>query len=79
MVKDTVDVIQYLLRWDFWMFPGIDDARGDILQDCSCNLTGRFVENIGKVVFRQERMGRIGAVGVGPRLVLVFPAGIDYV
>ena len=78
VVKDTVDVVKDLVHWDFGMLPGINDPWSYVLKDCGCNLTGRLVENVGKVVFREERMCGIRTVWVRPGLILVFAAGIDY-
>lgn len=78
MVEDTIDVIQHLIRRNIGMLPGIDDPRGDILKDCCRNLARRLIENVGKMVFRKERMGRIRAVWIGPRFILMLAAGVDY-
>lgn len=78
VVKDTVDVVQDLIHRDIGMLPGVDDTRSYVLKDRSCDLARRLIENVGKVIFREERMGGIRAMRVSPGLILVFAAGIDH-
>lgn len=78
MMEDTIDIVKDLVHWHFGMLPGIDDPRSDILKNCRCDLACRFIQNIGKVVFREKRMGGIRAMWVSPGLILVFAAGIDH-
>lgn len=59
------------------MVPGVEDAGGDVAHDSGGDVAGRFVEDIGKVVLGEQRVGRIRAERVRPWLVLVFARGVD--
>lgn len=71
VVEYSGDIVEDLVDRDIGVFPCINDARSDILENCGCNLTGGSVENVRKVVFGEQGVRRVCALGIGPGLVLV--------
>jgi len=78
VVEHTDDVVEDLIDRNVWVFPGIQNTRGDVLEDCGSYFASRFIQNVGKVVFRREGVGGICAVRVGPGFVLVLSRGVNY-
>jgi hypothetical protein len=78
VVEHSDYVVKYLLNWHINMVPCVDDARRNILQNSRCYLTGRLIEDVGEMVFGQERMSWIRAAGVSPNLILVTATGVDH-
>lgn len=54
VVERTQTVVDDLMLRDVGVFPGVQDARSDVLHDRGRNVTGRFVQDIGEVVLGQE-------------------------
>lgn len=54
MVENSVDIVHDLLDGDIGVLPGVDDTRSDVLQDGGGDVAGGLIEDVGKVVFRQE-------------------------
>ncbi len=77
VVKHSDDVIEDFMDWDTGVLPCEDDAWCNVLKDCGCDLAGWFVEDVGEVVLGQQAVCWIGAVRIGPRLVLVLATGVD--
>lgn len=71
MVEHAYDVVEDLVDGDVRVFPCVDDAGSDVLKNGGCNLAGGCVEDVGKVVLREQRVSRVGAMGIGPGLVLM--------
>lgn len=77
MVKDADHVVQDLIFGDFGVVKSVDDARCDVLQDASCDLTSRLVEYVAEMVLGKEGMSGISAGGVCPDFVLVLATGVN--
>lgn len=77
VVEDTHAVLQDLVLGDVGVLPCVQDAGCNVLQDRGGDLAGRFIEDVGKVVLGEQRVGGIGAARVGPGLVLMLARGVD--
>lgn len=56
VVEYPKDILKNLLHGYIWMLPGVNYAWCDVLKYTCCNLTSWFVEDVGKVIFRQKRV-----------------------
>ena len=77
MVEGSSNIVEHLVDWDIGVFPREDDTGGHILENCSCNLTCRLIQDVRKMVFTQHTVCWVTALGVGPWFVLVFSTCID--
>lgn len=77
VVENTDDVVEDLVERDVRVFPCVENAGCDILEDSGGDLTGWFVKDVGEMVFGEKGVGRIGAVRVGPRFILVFSTCVN--
>lgn len=64
-------VVKNFLLGNVGVLPGVKHTGSDILNNRRGNLSGGFVENIGKVVLGKQRVGGISAVWISPWLILV--------
>lgn len=51
VVEDSGDVIQDLVDWNVRMLPRKDNTGRNVLEDCGCNLAGRFIKDVGEMIF----------------------------
>lgn len=76
------DILSHLLRRHAVVVPGLDDAEHSVLDNDLCNLTGRLIEDQGKVILPsalndrathlgEERVRRVGSVRVVEDFILV--------
>lgn len=77
MVKDADNVIKDLGDWDVGVLPCVDNTWSDVLENASCDLTGRLVQDVREVVFGKKGMGWVRAVGICPGFVLMFAACVN--
>lgn len=76
-MKDSNNVIQDLLHRYVRILPSKNNTRCHILQDRRCHLAGWFVEDVGEVVLREQRVGWVRTVRVCPRFVLMFTTCVN--
>lgn len=53
VVEDTADVVEYLIDWNVWMVPCVDDAGCSVLQNGRGDGAGRAVEDVGEVILAE--------------------------
>lgn len=76
-MKDMHNVVHYLFHRDIDVLPGIQNPGSGIFEDLSGNIASRLIKDIGKVVLRQQRVCRVGAMRVSPRFILVLSRCIN--
>lgn len=77
VMEDAQTIVENLVFGNIDVLPGVQYARCNVLDDCRSDLSGRFVENVGKVVLGQQRVSGISAVRISPWFILVFARGIN--
>lgn len=77
VVEDLQAVIEYLVLGNIGVLPSVQNARRDVLHDCRSDPSGGLIQNVGKVVFGEQRVSGICAVRIGPWFVLVLARGIN--
>lgn len=77
MVEHLQAVLDDLMLGDVGILPGVKDARRHVPEDGGSDLAGRLVQNVGEVIFGQQRVGGIRASRIGPRLVLVLTRSVN--
>lgn len=77
VMEDLHAVIEDLVLGDIGVLPSVQNARRDVLYDCRGDPSGGLIQNVGKVVLGEQRVGGVCAVRIGPWFVLVLARGIN--
>ena len=78
MVEDDVHVREDLLDGYVRVFPRIQHAGSDELEDFGCEVACWFIQEVAEVVFGEHGVCGVGGVGVCPHFVLVLSGGINH-
>ena len=78
VVEYAADIAHDFILRHIWVVPGVDNTRRDVLQDHSGKLTGRLVQDVAEVIFREHTVSGIRGVRVFPNKILLLSAGVHY-
>jgi hypothetical protein len=77
VVENLHAVIKDLVLGDVDVLPSVQNTRHDVLHDGRGDPSGGLIQNVGKVVLGEQRVGGVRAVRIGPWFVLVLARGIN--
>ena len=76
-MESADDVAHDFFDGNVGMFPGVYNTGCNILEDDGSHVSGRWIEDIGEVVFGKHRVRRVSTIGICPWFVLVLSVRVS--